>query len=217
MHKNPKIAGIAGFTLIELLTVIAILSILMVILVPRVIEAQDAAKVTACQKNLQEIYSGLTLLDSRPGGDTKITDEAGVRYFLKIWKYEQWERVENSARKLICPGVKPSTLAGLKGREYEQWFDDWDALDGSYSSYAGRDIKNYPLRNWKTGTEPLVADDNDGGMNHRLVTNVLMGDGSVKQFDLVFLKQDGVVEKEATFLPVGSDSPVEILRKFSLD
>ena len=29
-------------------------------------------------------------------------------------------------------------------------------------------------------TEPLIADDNDGGMNHETTTNVLMGDGSVQ-------------------------------------
>lgn len=212
------VAAERGFTLIEILTVIAIISILMVFLVPKGIEAMDQAKVTACQANLQKIYQGLMLFETRQDKNPSLQDFPGTRFFLKIWKYEVFDHTEQTAKTLTCPAVKVSSLTGLQGRKYEEWFDDWDSIDSSYSSYAGRDIKHFGIKSLlNAAKEPLVCDDNEGGMNHRLATNVLMGDGSVKEINLNDLKQSSEVDAKETVLMVGPESPHELLRKFVLD
>lgn len=207
----------AGFTLIEILTVIAIISILMVFLVPKGIEAMDKAKVTACKMNLQEIYKGLILYEDLQNNNPKLMTETGVRFFLKLWKYNVWEHTEQSAKKLTCPGLPTSELVGIQGRKYEEWYDDWENLDGTFTSYAGRDTKQEKARNLKSGHEPLVCDDNELRMNHRDATNVLMGDGSVKELNFSIMQIEGLVDKSETVLSVGPDSPHELLRKFILD
>ena len=63
----------------------------------------------------------------------------------------------------------------------------------------------------------LVADDNDPEMNHPTTTNCLWGDGAVRAFELVELQEDGTISPEEEILLVGPDSPVEDLRKLSLD
>ena len=103
------------------------------------------------------------------------------------------------------------------GRALE-WWTDLERVDGTYSAYAGRDMKNYPLRTWPpSGNEPLIADDNDGGANHRTTTNVLYGDGNVRTFQLVELQEQGKVSPEENLLVVGPESPVEDLTKLTLD
>jgi hypothetical protein len=92
-----------------------------------------------------------------------------------------------------------------------------DLIDGQSTAYAGRDIANHPLRKFPgSGKEPLVADDNDGGMNHDTETLVLYADGSVGTFDLVTLMDEGLLGDGEDLL-VGPDSQVEELRKLSLD
>ena len=62
----------------------------------------------------------------------------------------------------------------------------------------------------------LMADDNDGGMNHATTTNVLYTDGSVRTFELFKLREEGLIGDEEDLL-VGPDSPIDDLRKLSLD
>jgi hypothetical protein len=63
----------------------------------------------------------------------------------------------------------------------------------------------------------LVADDNDPEMNHRHTTVALMADGSVNTWEIALLKESGVLGPDEMHLIVGPDSPVEELRKLSLD
>ena len=101
---------------------------------------------------------------------------------------------------------------------WDEWWVDLEIIDGSYSSYAGRDTKRFPLRKFPgSGREPLIADDNDGGMNHQTTTNVLYADGSVQTFELADLQTEGVLLQDEDLLLVGPDSPVEDLTKLSLD
>ncbi len=46
---------------------------------------------------------------------------------------------------------------------------------------------------------------------------VLYSDGSVQTFEMYDLRTDGVIDEEEELLLVGPDSPVEDLRKFSLN
>ncbi len=204
----------AGFTLIELLTVILIIGILMVFLIPRIPEAIDNAKVTACKANLLEIQKGFIQYYSK---FQRAPNQSGVKFFAALVDKGVLENTEGVVKRLTCPGVDIGALDLGTIQDPKQWFLPLDQVNGRRSAYAGRDCKNFPLRQFPTsGNEPLVADDNDGGNNHRTATVVLWGDGNVGTFEL---KDDKVRQLlgEEEHLTVGPDSPIEELRKLSLD
>jgi prepilin-type N-terminal cleavage/methylation domain-containing protein len=201
-----------GFTLIELLAVIAIIGILMVFLLPEIPAAIGRARVTACRKNLSEIYNGLTAYEMQY---ENLPVDGGARFFTCLIYRGTWENTKANVKKMSCPGVKPAAL-GLAG-EPTEWYANKEDIHGGMTAYAGRDVKNHPLRRLQDGLEPLVCDDNDGGMNHRTSTNVLYGNGAVEVFELYLLREDGTIPADETEVRVGPDSDVEDLRKFSLD
>jgi len=200
----------AGFTLVELLAVILIIGILMVFLLPKIPEAIDAAKVTACKKNMSEIYSGFILYQTK---FERLPNESGVRFFADLIAMKVWENTKQSVKKLNCPAQQ--TPPGTAGLAVTEWYTDLTRIDGQWSSYAGRDCKQFPLK-MMSGTEPLVADDNDGGPNHKTATVVLYGDGSPQSFELGELIKAGTLQ-DGEFLQVGPESPLEDLKKLSLD
>jgi prepilin-type N-terminal cleavage/methylation domain-containing protein len=207
-------AARAGFTLIELLAVIMIIGILSVFLIPRITEAIDAAEVVSCEANLKEIYKGL-MLHNQQFGD--LPQKGGVHFFTALITRKVYPNTNQTAKKMTCPGVKPSALASLVGKDGEEWYADPETIDGQSSSYAGRDIKDHPLRKFPgPGKEPLVGDDNDGGMNHNNETLVLYDDANVVRWHNVKLMDKGILG-EGEDLIVGPDSQVEELRKLSLD
>ena len=204
----------SAFTLIELLAVILIISILVAALTPMVNDAIRAAKVAACAANLREIYNGLKLYEIKY---RSIPNEGGVRFFACLVAKGAIEKTKTNCERLSCPSVQKASLA-IGQLPWEEWWTDLERIDGSYSAYAGRDMKNHPLRQWPApGTEPLVCDDNDPELNHGTTTNVLYADGSVQTFELEDLKEKGVLSKEEKTLIVGPDSPVPDLTKFTLD
>lgn len=203
-----------GFTLIELLAVIMIIGILSVFLIPRIPEAIDAANVVACEANLKEIYKGLMLYDQKFGN---LPNKSGAKFFTDLISRKIYENVPGTAKKMTCPGVKTDALPNLSGREQIEWYADAETIDGDSSAYAGRDVKEYPLRKFPGGgKEPLVADDNDPEMNHRIETLVLYDDGNVQRVNSVLLSEQGVLAEDEVLI-VGPDSQVEELRKLSLD
>lgn len=208
----------AGFTLIELLAVILIISILMIFLLPKIPEAIDAGKVTACKANLSEIHKGLIIYNQKYN---RIPDQSGVRFFAALITRGVWENSKPSALKLTCPGVDIGALAIGAIENPDDWFGNLDLIDGEYSSYAGRDCKNFPLRKFPgSDKDPIVADDNVGDEtegNHRTTTCVLYSSGSVGTFELFELQEKGVVDKETKVLVVGPESPIVELQKLSLD
>jgi prepilin-type N-terminal cleavage/methylation domain-containing protein/prepilin-type processing-associated H-X9-DG protein len=202
-----------AFTLIELLAVILIISILVATLTPMVNDAIESAKVRGCAANLMEIHKGLVLYNIKYKG---IPNESGVKFFASLISREAIENTKTNAERLTCPAVDKSSLA-LGTMEWEEWWKDIQRVDGTYSAYAGRDLKGFPLRQGlsSSGREPLVCDDNEPTLNHRTTTNVLYADGSVQTFELPLLKEEGKVLPDETNLQVGPDSPVEDLRKFT--
>jgi type II secretory pathway pseudopilin PulG len=211
--KTARLAR-AGFTLIGLLAVILIIGILMTFLLPRIPEAIDQTRVTACKKNMQEIYGAMTLYQTK---FNRVPKESGARFLAVLISSGTLENTKGAVQKLTCPGVDIGALT-IGDLEPDQWFSDLELVDGSYTAYAGRDTEEYPLRKWPAaGTEVLVADDNDPEMNHRTATVVLYGDGSVDTYELSDLRDKGVLSPDEDLLIVGPESPVEALRKLSLD
>lgn len=210
----PQRARAAGFTLIELLTVILIIGILVAALTPRLIDAINRAKVTACKANLGEIYKGMIAFKTK---FERAPNESGVRFFAELIASDTWENAPAAAKKLTCPSVETASLLGIAGKDPMEWFKDLNAVDADCSAYAGRNCKEFPLRRFPPGaTEALIADDNDPEMNHAGgSTCVLMGDGTVQEFTLYDLKKQGLVGEDETILLIGPDSPVEALQKLT--
>ena len=203
-----------GFTLIELLAVILIISILAYFLLPQIPAALNRAKVTACKRNLSAIYEALLMYNDKY---KDMPTESGARFVASPITSKVWENTKQNADRLTCPAVNVSSLASLAGHKADEWFADAELIDGQSTSYAGRDMANKPLRKFPgSGKEPLIADDNDGGMNHDTETNVLYADGAVVSLDLVTLEKEGVLAKDEALL-VGANSQVEELQKLSLD
>ena len=71
--------------------------------------------------------------------------------------------------------------------------------------------------NMLSGKEVLVADDNDPENNHKSTTLALMGDWTVREYDMATLKDKKMIAVEEEVLLVGPESPVEELQKLSLD
>ena len=207
----------AGFTLIELLAVIAIIAILAVFLLPQIPAAFDAANVTACQSNMREIHKGLIIYHTKL---KRTPREPGVRFFASLITDKVWENSTSNAKRLTCPGVEISFLIDLDGLEPIDWYADKTVINGGFSSYAGRNVREYPFKRWPPkAAQILVADDNDGGDggNHSTSTVVLRGDGSTEALELILEQEKGNLAPDEEFIPVGPGSPIVELTKLSLD
>jgi prepilin-type N-terminal cleavage/methylation domain-containing protein len=209
-----------GFTLIELLAVMAIIAILAAALVPQIPKWIDRANVTACSANMQELYKGFVDYKTRFGD---WPNESGIRFFLDIWRKDPNSHDDTFAKRFTCPGVKPRQLAGIRESKPSEWFNDWEALDSTYTAYAGRDLDKFPNLDTRSGNEPIVADDNefatgekDAQPNHQYATVVLYADGSARPLDVVELRSQGVLGPNQYLVP-GPDCPVEDLRKLRND
>jgi prepilin-type N-terminal cleavage/methylation domain-containing protein len=202
-----------GFTLIELLAVILIISLLVAALTPMVADAIESAKVSACQQNLRQTYSGFLEFNRKY---QTVPNESGVKFFAQLIADKAMQNTKMNSERLKCPAIDVNSLT-IGQLPWEHWWDDLDQIDGSYSSYAGRDVKEFPLRKFPgNGKEPLMGDDNDPDMNHETTTNVLYTDGSVQSYELVTLAKEGTIGPDEEVLLVGPSSPVPDLRKLSL-
>lgn len=173
-----------------------------------------ASDVEECRDNLRRVYDGLIEYDSQHGG---LPQGSGAVFLGQLIEAGVWENDEGHARLLQCPAASPESRGLLTAPK--TWFQPLSEVDGSRTSYAARNFKQYPLLEFPTpGNAPLVACDNEIGHNHASgVTNVLMADGSVVSFELEVEQAEGRVPREAQVLVVGPLAELEELRRMSLD
>ena len=137
----------------------------------------------------------------------RIPAESGSAWIGELYRLAREETLSSDgAQRFTCPGSSskaPSSEDGLRA-----WFSSRDSDD---TGYAARDMEHHSFRRLRS-SEALVACDNEHGMNHPDVTNVLFGDGSVHAISLAELKEEGIAPVSSTTLEVGPDSPVESLR-----
>jgi prepilin-type N-terminal cleavage/methylation domain-containing protein len=209
----------AGFTLIEILAVILIIGILSTFVIPNVISAIGQGKSTACRANLEQIKRGFLEYETKY---SRIPGQSGVGFFASLITDKTWAPSVKNTKTLTCPAVQLNFLTpGQDGIPTEDWFlpENRDAIDGGWSSYAGRDQRRKPLRGFNgRGKTALVADDNDPEGNHDTTTNVLWDNLQVRALELIDVQADGLLDEseEVTFIPVGADSPIEGLQALSL-
>ncbi len=205
----------AGFTLIELLAVMLIIGILARFLLPNIIAAFEQSRVTACRANLENIGNGLQVYQAKY---KKMPSYNGALFFCCLITDKVWENTEQNAKRLTCPEVAYDALENLRDRDPVEWYADRDEINGDSTAYAGRNTKEYPFRRQTlSGKEVLVADDNDPEMNHATTTLALMGDFSVREYEIVVLQNKNLIDEELDYLEVGPGSPLEELQKLSLD
>lgn len=220
MEPSKRLPPRAGFTLIELLAVMAIIAILAAALVPQIPKWIDRANVTACNANMSELHKNFVDYQRRFGD---WPEEGGIRFFLKLWKADPDSHDDTFAKRFTCPGVKPRMLPGINGRPPREWFDEWAALDSTYTAYAGRDIERFPNLESNPGNQAIVADDNEGAdteespaPNHQYATVTLFANGAVREFDVVRLRDEGVIGPNQ-YVIVGPECPVPELKTLRRD
>lgn len=208
---NPRRTARAGFTLIELLAVIAILGLLMTLAMPLVSRAKASANLRACQSNLHQIAGSLTLWceDRNKGNWPK---ENGIKFLLVLVR--DGEIGKKDVEVFRCPGTDDVTNTA-DDKTPGSGFKDWESLDKTCISYAGRDTKNFPINKGKLSDEAIASDDNDGRANHPHVTNVVYADAHIGTVDVKDYKND--LPENAEFVTVGPESPDPDLKKLLND
>jgi len=209
---SPRARRPSGFSLIEILVVITIIGLLITLAVGPVQNAMEAGKVTACRKNLADIGVAMKAWkEQRNHG--RWPKESGIRFLLILYKVG--EITGRNSDKFLCPGTPDANDLGPDG-EPGSSYADWDNLDPTTISYAGRDQDTMPIKGGDESTIPIACDDNDGRPNHRFVTNILYADGSTGSFDIKGEKAaavlEGLPDVEKTGLSIGPDCPYEPLR-----
>lgn len=196
-----------GFSLIEILVVITIIGLLVGLALPALQNAQENARVTACQSNLKNIAQSLIAFKSR--NKNNWPNESGIRFFLSLAKYDAIDKKDMGV--FVCPAMSFDTKDG-------EVYSDWDSIDSTMTSYAGRDTKNFPINKSREGDEVIVSDDNETQDNHRTQTVYVYADSVPKTFDReVDGENRGIVFEEGELVTVGPDSKVEELKKLQID
>ena len=214
---SPRAVRSSGFSLIEILVVITIIGLLITLAVGPVQNAMEAGKVTACRKNLSDIGVAMkTWKEQRNKG--RWPKESGIRFLLVLNKVG--EITGRNCDKFLCPATPDANDTGPDGAPGSS-YADWENLDPTTISYAGRDQEGSPIKGGDESTIVIASDDNDGRANHRFITNILYADGSTGSFDIKSEKGiellQGFPEVESTGMPIGPDSPDEALRVLRID
>ena len=204
-----------GFTLIEILVVIAIIASLIALAVPTLMGAMENARVNECKSNLRQIGTSMALWMNRGSKSGYFPKESGIKFLLVLVRDGQI--TGKDTKVFLCPGPKDQKWTAedtTMGSAYK----DWDAIDTTTISYAGRDTKNHPINQNRANEEVIASDDNEGRSNHKFAINYLYADWSVQEFDqVVDAREQGVTIPEGGYLEIGPDCPVELFKKLSVE
>ena len=167
--------------------------------------------VQECATRMGRIYEGLVKFNARekPG-----PSESGVRFLGALIASGVLEDTPANRVLLTCPGPGAAPVAA--NVDYKALHE----LTGADSAYAARDHVKFPLPKFPSGgpeIEPLVACDNEHGLNHKGCMNVLYSDGSVVTLFLEEEIERGNLPAGSRTIPVGEDSPIADLRKLTRD
>jgi len=205
-HSVPE--SKAGFSLVEILVVITIMALLVGLVSTAAINFLDKGEVTACQSNLKQISENLELYRQRM---KKWPKEQGIRFLLVLTRGGTKHAMVagRDCKVFICPGTDDDNR-GIDG----QWgsaYEDWDNLDSTSISYAGRNLIDFKIR---SDSDVIAADDNEGRKNHRYATNYVTKNYSVDSVDIL----DFVEEyPDIDWITVGSESEYEPFRCLQID
>jgi len=148
-----------GFTLVELLVVIVIIGILAGLLLPAIAHAIFRANVTACGRNLQQLYQmGTVYAASHRGRWPTATGE------------ELWLAFQKTDPPLISEGEAEICFCPVLAREREI----------AQTDFRGPSV---PVSKLTAANEPLGA-DKVGNHGERYGGNVLRRDGSILEVGL---------------------------------
>ena len=130
----------------------AIILILTWFLLPNIVDAYDMAEVRSCSTNMGQVYAGMVQYNAKY---KHIPESSGVGFFAELMSRGAMTNTTTNARRLTCPAVDTGSLS-IRGLDPEEWWMDLDELDGTWSSYAGRDLDRFPLRKFPgDGKEPF--------------------------------------------------------------
>jgi prepilin-type N-terminal cleavage/methylation domain-containing protein len=202
----------AGFTLVEILAVMAILGLLFTLAMPMIGKVRASGNLRKCQNNLRQIAMSLqNYVDER--NRQRWPKESGVKFMLVLARDGE---IRGEAMDIfVCPGTDDVTWYDDSDAVPGRGFEDWDNIDTSCISYAGRDNKTYPLNKNRLSEEIIAADDNEGFPNHEHITNFVYADSRVSQVDVKDFREE--LPEDAECVPVGPESPHEGLAKLLID
>ncbi|MCB9892068.1 MAG: type II secretion system protein [Planctomycetes bacterium] len=204
----------AGFTLIELLVVIGIIAMLATVLLVTVGSAQQAATEFNCQANLRNIGASIQAYKVRHQGN--LPPGGGRKLLWSVWR--ELEHSDNNRRMFFCPEVLPAFAADWLAEPAEEWWKEEEDLPREQMTYAA--IKAKFKADMHKASQAVIADANDGRMNHQSGTTVVLyGDLSTKMLVKTDLQDQGIWPKDDPdfVLTVGEGSPHKDLEKLTID
>jgi prepilin-type N-terminal cleavage/methylation domain-containing protein len=211
MKSNASRRREAGFTLVEILVVITIIAALIGLVATVVPKAQAANRRTQCANNLRNIGQAILvrLSENKPLGT-----QGGSAMLLNMYKNGGIRKGDE--RIFLCPGDILIRQQDTSNADFMKGYSTFtlDNFDPLLISYAGRNLKQYPLRldlneKLELAVDCQGADGTNGHHPHGV--NCLYDDGSVLFLDREAL---GMADNMEEPIVVGPTSANETLRKF---
>src|SRR5205823_5242178 len=97
--------------------------------------------------------------------------------------YKVGELAGRNSETFLCPGTDDRNDTGPTA-EPGSSYADWNSIDSTTISYAGRDQNAFPIKGGDLSSIVIASDDNEGRANHKFMTNYVFADGSVESFDI---------------------------------